>query len=232
MPDDRCAGAAARHAAVRRAALPVALVTAAALLTGCSTGASHADGEPSPSPASAAASPSVPFTTPSATPSPKRSPSPPALIAFAGCDNPRALPGRGAAPYDGLTLRLKAPVTKPAATLRTGHSFTAHAVIANTTKTARTFDVTGNPVQATLLDAAGHGSLLAWNDTVMVTHVTLAPRSVRTIPVAVYTRSCAPHRPDPPLPPGTYKLGFALGWLAGTRHGTWGVKPLTVKVVR
>jgi hypothetical protein len=209
----------------RRPVLAAVAVLLAAALSGCSGGASRVSGEGTPSQASAALSPSAPTTTPSPTASPTVSPTPPTLIAFAGCDNPRVVPGYGKAPYPKLSLRLKAPRS-----MRAGRHYTLLAEMANLSTTTRTFNLTGNPVQATLMDGAGHGSLLAWSDAVSVTQITLPSHTVKRIPVRLVTRSCGAGKSDPPLPVGTYKLGFAVNWLTGARSGTWGVKQLTVRV--
>jgi hypothetical protein len=192
---------------------------------------------------------SRPFPTPSSpSPTPSRTPSPPATspaptaidflasthdgkrgwgTGYTGCEDATALPPRGVAPFPDVTLTLDLPAT----TLRAGRSYVAHAVLRNTGARSRTFVVNGsNMLRTTLLDAARHGSALEFTDAVAGAEVVLRPGATGRFTVPLVTAGCAdgPEDPPPPLRAGTYRLGFALGWRAGTRTGSLGVPPVTV----
>jgi hypothetical protein len=160
---------------------------------------------------------------------------------FGGCADATALPGRGTAPFRDVSLRLEPP-----ASLRGGRIYTAHAVITNTGSRYLRFDVQADgSFQAVLLDAAGrHGSELRGSDAINVMTIDLAPGGTTRLDVDVVTRTCGDGAtdPEPPLPPGTYRLGFAVRWTdsaAGpspspsarpSLGAEWGIAPLTVRV--
>jgi hypothetical protein len=160
---------------------------------------------------------------------------------YGGCGNATALPARGTAPFPDATLRLELP-----SSLRGGRSYTAHAVITNTGDRYLHLDVQyAGALQAVLLDAAGHGSEQTSSDAIVTSSLDVAPGHEARLDVVVVTSSCGDglSDPEPPLPAGTYRVGFALRWSGpaadaspspspapGYRSGAWGIVPSTVRV--
>jgi hypothetical protein len=163
---------------------------------------------------------------------------------FGGCYVAGALPERGTPPFkSGIALRLEAP-----ATFEAGRSYTVQAVVTNTGGRYVHFAIAVNwALHAVLLDDAGHGSLVDWGDAISREFVDLGPGEETSLDVTLDTSSCGDGQrdPSPPLPKGTYRLGFGVAWserAAGPSptplpeegryaSGEWGIAPLTVQVI-
>jgi hypothetical protein len=212
------------------ACLPLLLVAA------CSAQVHVTRSRPSPTPSS-------PSPTPSRTPRPPAtSPAPTAIdflasthdgqpgwgTGYTGCGDATALPARGVPPFPDVTLTL----VLPARPLRAGREYTADVVLRNTGTRTRSFTVDGLDADdaTTLLDGARHGSARTWSDALSSQAVDLRPGATLRYRVLVVTSGCAdgPEDPPPPLPAGTYRLGFGVAWFAGTRNELWSVPPVTV----
>jgi hypothetical protein len=162
---------------------------------------------------------------------------------FSGCSVPRALPEPGTPPFKaGIALRLDAP-----ATFEAGQTYTLHAVVTNTGGRYVHFGVSVNWVlQAVLLDKDGHGNRRDWGDAIGNHYIDLGPGEETSLDVRLDTSTCGdgPRAAQPPLRPGTYRLGFGVEWqerAAGPspspvpdgekyESGEWGIAPLTVTV--